>query len=85
MDAEIHPLFIYAKSDHPDLTADQRKEVTKDVEEIKEAQRKKPAARKPASNAVFGSMEAGLKESLAYVRGEIDLPSGTTMSRPRWT
>ena len=36
MDAEIHPLFIYAKSDHPDLTADQRKEVTKDVEEIKE-------------------------------------------------
>src|SRR2546422_10980784 len=34
----------------------------------------KKSARKPARNTVFEGILAGLKESLAHVRGEIDLP-----------
>ena len=40
-DAEIRLLFIYAKTDQADLTADQRKELTKDLEEVKNAKKKK--------------------------------------------
>src|SRR6266702_1603399 len=34
----------------------------------------KKSARRPARNTVFEGIKAGLKESLAYVKGEIELP-----------